>query len=135
MSQVDIANLPAEFEVFVGGCFGPTFTARLIDGKLMYESSPGVYSLISPVEINPGPEKWSRFWEKTDEIGVWGWASSYDNPAVDGTHWRVHIVYGDRAVTSEGSNAYPNEDETGNSKDFEQFLAVLRELLGGADFW
>lgn len=135
MNTTNTTNLPIEFEVFVGGCFAPTFTARLMDGKLIYESSPGAYSLSPSVENNPAPERWVQFRREVDRLGIWEWASYYENPAAEGTHWRVHIVFGDRAITSEGSNAYPNEDEMGVSEDFERFLAALRELLGGVEFW
>ncbi|HCG98611.1 MAG TPA: hypothetical protein DE036_02045 [Actinobacteria bacterium] len=124
-----------EFEICIGGCFGPTFTVRLKEGNLTYESSPGMYALAVIEEIAPDRDAWVVFWDELDAVGVWSWEALYDNPAAEGTHWFVHIAKGERFIKSEGENAYPGSDGLEPTEAFERFLAALRMLLGGVDFW
>lgn len=126
---------PDEFEICIGGCFGPTFTVRLKEGKLTYESSPGMYALAAIEEIALDGEAWVKFWDELDVVGVWGWDACYDNPAADGTHWFVYIAKGERSIKAEGENVYPGADGLESSENFERFLEALRRLLGGVDFW
>jgi len=132
----DTANgHPDEFEICVGGCFGPTFTVRLNKEILTYERSSGMYSLANIEEIMPDDMAWAKFWSELDAIGIWEWSSLYENPVEEGTHWFVHIVKGERSVTAEGENAYPGAEGLASRTNFERFLAALRELLGGVEFW
>lgn len=126
---------PVEFEICIGGCFGPTFTVRLKDGKLTYESSPGMYSLAAIEELVPCREAWAKFWAEMDAVGVWSWEACYDNPSAHGTHWFVHIAKGERFIKAEGENAYPGKHGLESTENFGRFLNALRELLGGVDFW
>ncbi|MHB8840379.1 MAG: hypothetical protein ACYC56_01095 [Candidatus Aquicultor sp.] len=133
------SKYPKEFEVAIGGCFGPSFVVRLMDGKLMYEKSPGLYTLAPAIEIQPTPEQWDRFWTEVERIGVWNWVPYYEQRSThgeDGDHWFVHLSLGDRSMLSEGDNCYPGQmDQSGSSQPFKQFLEALRELLGGAEIW
>jgi hypothetical protein len=108
---------------------------RLKNGKLTYESSPGMYALAEIEDIAPDREAWVKFWDELDAVGVWEWDSRYDNPAKDGTHWFVHIAKGERLIKAEGENAYPGADGLESSESFERLLGALRTLLGGVDFW
>ncbi len=137
--NLQTVNYPKEFEVAIGGCFGPSFVVRLIDGKLMYEKSPGLYSLFPSVEIHPTPEQWDKFWAQVENLGVWDWAPYYEQRSEngeDGDHWLVRLSVGNRSVASEGDNCYPaSTDQLGSSQPFKRLIEALRELLGGVEFW
>lgn len=138
MDDMNKTNFPIEFEVATGGCFGPSFTVRFVDGKLMYEKSGGLYSLAPATEINPTQEQWTRFWERMNELGIWNWSPHYEQCSIgheDGNHWFVNIAIDNRSVRSEGEDVFPGSSGTTPSKEFEQFLEALRELLGGVEFW
>lgn len=135
MATDGIGRRPDEFEICIGGCFGPTFTVRLKEGKLIYESSSGMYVLASMEEIAPDDKAWAEFWDELEAIGAWDWKSRYDNTDAEGTHWFVHIAKGGRSIISEGENAYPGADSLESSENFECFLEALRRLLGGVDLW
>lgn len=135
MGEYGTIHRPEEFEVCAGGCFGPTFTVRLKDGRLAYENSPGMYSLASMVEIEPDTNAWAQFWDELETIGVWYWKPLYEEGAEEGVHWFVHIVAGDRRVTSEGENAFPGEDRSGTTNEFERFMTALSRLLGNIKLW
>ncbi|HEY3375796.1 MAG TPA: hypothetical protein VGK02_12190 [Candidatus Aquicultor sp.] len=133
---VDKEIYPTQFDVAVGGCFGPTFTVRLDEDKLVYEKSSGAYSLGKAQSIRPTGEQWARFWDEIDVIGAWRWRPLYEKAGEEGAHWYVHISVNDHIVTSEGDGAFPGNDTgSGPSKEFERFLTALRELLGGVELW
>lgn len=135
MASLEADWRPDEFEICIGGCFGPTFTVRLKDGKLTYESSPGMYALAAIEEVAPGSKAWVKFWTELDAVGVWSWDACYDNSSAHGTHWFVHIAKGERCIKAEGENAYPGTNGLDSTDNFDRFLKALRELLGGVDFW
>lgn len=128
--------LPQQFDIAIGGCFGPSFTVRLVGDKISYEKSAGLYSLADSVEISPTAEQWARFWEQIDEIGVWQWSREYENPELEGAHWYIHMRSGERSVTSEGDTAFPGSCESAEpTEEFKRFLAALSELIGGREIW
>ena len=51
-----------------------------------------------------------------------------DLAVVDGVGWELQIAYRDRSTASRGSNAHPPK------RQFELFLAAVRELTGGKPF-
>jgi hypothetical protein len=88
-----------------------------------------------------------------DAVDVWRWQPSYANPdAVDGRHWGVEIVWGNKTAHSSGHSAYPggdarsddanasepdaspSESESEPDAVFPAYLRAVEELLGGARF-
>ena len=69
----------------------------------------------------PNPSQWNSFWQELDELGVWDWNLHYDLCCLDGTRWRVKIVYRDLELESSGENDYPD--------NFLEFWEALEELL------
>jgi hypothetical protein len=64
---------------------------------------------------------------------VWAWAASYE-PAdliLDGTQWSLVLRWGERAVATGGSNAFPGVGATASgSNTFRAFLRAVRKLTG-----
>lgn len=59
----------------------------------------------------PSPGKWRALRAELDRLAVWQWQDSYANVEVeDGTQWKLKVQYSDRAVTTQGYNAYPEID-------------------------
>ncbi|MCU0785358.1 MAG: hypothetical protein MUF81_15155, partial [Verrucomicrobia bacterium] len=80
-----------------------------------------------------GSEQWEEFWRTLDAVGVWSWASHYDNPGIcDGTQWSLKLSHAGRHLRSEGSNAFPGAPGPDYSRScaFAQFLVALRKLTG-----
>lgn len=84
--------------------------------------------------IIPTEEKWIKFWEKLDKIGVWDWAEHYspDYMYLDGTKWDLKIQLGDKKIVCNGSNAYPGKDgEVVEHKiTFRRLLLAINKLTG-----
>jgi hypothetical protein len=57
-----------------------------------------------------------------EELGLWDWNPSYQLCCLDGTQWKVKIVYSDLEVESSGENDYPD--------NFLEFWEALEDLLG-----
>lgn len=112
--------LPQEFQVEYGPFLYPeeSFTIHLRDDVLYYSPDS---SEDNQEEISPAEEEWNRFWQELDELGVWDWNLHYDLCCLDGTRWRVKIVYSDLEVESSGENDYPD--------NFLGFWEALEELL------
>lgn len=112
--------LPLEFLVEYGPFHYPEegFRVSIRDDVLIYspDGSPDNQEQISPTEAG-----WNRFWQEMDELGVWDWNLHYDLCCLDGTRWRIKIVYNELEINSSGENDYPDT--------FSGFWEALEELL------
>ena len=89
-----------------------------------------VLSGFVPTELD-----WERFWIDVRNIGVWYWKDRYENNNVlDGSFWSLDIRYGDKQLTSKGTNAYPQQGTNIPSEAFKQLLRAFGELMSDKDF-
>ena len=111
---------PRKFLVEYGPFHYPeeVFTIFLRDDLLFY-SPDGSKS--NEEEISPTEEEWNCFWQELDELGVWDWNPTYQLCCLEGTRWKLKIVYNDLKINSSGENDYPDT--------FLGFWAALEELL------
>jgi hypothetical protein len=72
-------------------------------------------------EFYPSEGDWVLFWSTLDRIGAWDRQGEYVNASVlDGEHWSLKIIYGDKEISSSGSNSYPG--------GFDEFRGSLNLL-------
>lgn len=84
---------------------------------------------VMPEEITVSDKQWLSFRKRLDQANVWKWKSQYiDSDIADGTVWGMEIDFGDKHISSVGSNKYPRKEE------FDAYLKAVSELLGGRDF-
>jgi hypothetical protein len=77
-------------------------------------------------------EQWISFWEKLEEIGLWGWEKDYDKCCLaDGYSWEIKISYGDESLDSNGLNHGPTR-VVGDGLVFclDELLEALEDLSG-----
>ena len=125
LASAERTNIPLQLSAFIGGFFGASYTIELKDGILHY--SVREHGKETNTTITPTAEQWISFRQALNELNIWNWQKHYkDRHVLDGTIWSVNIVYQGRKLVSDGSNQYP--------KQFEQYLAAVRKLLGGKQF-
>jgi hypothetical protein len=112
---------PQKFRVEYGPLHYPMegFTISLKDGVLVY-SPDGSKS--NEEELSPTEAEWNRFWQEMDELGVWEWNPTYQLCCLEGTHWKIKIIFNELELDSSGENNYPD--------NFLGFWEALEELLG-----
>ena len=117
---MDSQYRPQKFQVEYGPFHypGEGFKISLRDDVLFY-SSDG--SKRNEEDISPTEEEWCRFWQELNELGVWDWNPRYDLCCLEGTRWKLKIVYNDLMIDSSGENDYPD--------NFLEFWEALEELL------
>lgn len=102
--------------------------------KLLYRQY--ILSSKAEREIRPSEQQWQAFKLELDEIDVWKWDESYDNPLViDGTQWYLMIKWGGGFIETSGSNLYPAGDKKKSylTRDFRALLCAIERLLGGIE--
>jgi hypothetical protein len=87
------------------------------------------------VRVVPSAEAWRAFWSAADEAGVQRWHDQYmAEGIVDGEGWSITLASGGRAITSWGSNSYPDkngrEHELSPPAEFGAFKSALNVLAG-----
>lgn len=127
---------PEAFEFSIGGYTGTSHRVVWEGGDLRYERFGYGFE---PEELEsheafarPAPD-WVAFRAAVDRLDVWSWAESYEpeDLILDGTQWSLELHWGDRAVVSGGSNAYPGAGATvSGSNTFRAFLRAVRKLTG-----
>jgi hypothetical protein len=126
--------IPSRFTASIVGFLSSSYKIELQeDGKLIYWQNPEAFALLAPATeqetLEISEERWARFREALDGARVWTWDQEYIDPNVlDGTTWRLEVVYPDRALNSHGSKATPK------GKQFRKFLSAVEELIGGRQF-
>ena len=82
--------------------------------------------------VEPSMEQWISFWEKLEEIGLWGWEKEYDKCCLaDGYSWEIKISHGDQSLDSNGLNHGPTRvvgDDLVSCLD--ELLEALEDLSG-----
>lgn len=97
------------------------------DGAIYY--SDNTSGRLRRTRIRVPAERWVAFRKHLDAARVWSWRAQYiDLAVVDGVGWELQVAYRDRSTASRGSNAHPPK------RQFEQFLAAVRELTEGKPF-
>ncbi|WP_054848103.1 hypothetical protein [Methanoculleus chikugoensis] len=82
---------------------------------------------------SPGEEEWARFREIVDRLGVREWEPEYvsAHSCCDVTYWHLRMEMDGRStVVRGGANAYPGSDGPEVSKQFREFLAAVKRLIG-----
>ncbi len=127
---------PEAFAFFIGGYTGTSHRVVWEGGDLRYERLGYGFEpdALEPEEefARPAPD-WAAFRAALDRLDVWSWAASYEpeDLIVDGTQWSLELRWGERAVVTGGSNAYPGVGATvSGSNTFRAFLRAVRKLTG-----
>ena len=123
---------PAAFEFYIGGSVGPSLYVRLADGRLLYEwASAGGYSGVV-MEASPTEEGWARFRQAVDRLGVREWEPDYvsAHSCCDVTYWHLRMEMDGENAVVRGANAYPGSPGPEVSKQFREFLAAVKCLVG-----
>jgi|GEM_PF-1097674 len=134
LPQKRVNVVPSRLTASVGGFLTSSYKIDLQeDGNLVYWQNPTAFALLAPVTeqetLKISDERWARFRESLDDARVWTWDQEYIDPNVlDGTTWRLEVVYADRSINSHGSNATPK------GRQFRKFLSAVEELIGGREF-
>lgn len=130
-------DLPSTMTLYIGGWDGPSYSATLTNGVIVYKEGGGGPLIDEAPEqvISPRAEQWKQFRSELDTIGIWSWKTHYiDHGVLDGTQWRVEIAYSNRTINVEGSNAYPESSGPEMSPLFRRFLNAVSKLLNGQQF-
>ncbi len=123
---------PEVFEFYIGGSVGPSLYVRLVDGRLLHErASGGGYSGVV-MEASPAPEKWARFREAVDRLGVRGWEPEYVSAysCCDVTYWHLLLDMDGRRTAARGANGYPGSSGPKVSGQFREFCTAVERLIG-----
>lgn len=120
-------NYPEKLDITIGGFFDTYYHVKMKNDQLLYGSTRLGEPQMRPIPL-PDKSRWDAFWKFLEENEVWNWKKSYqcEETVLDGTQWRVKIVYGDKKLKCCGENAFP--------KHFKRFEKAVRKLLGGRDF-
>ena len=119
-------NIPAHFEFFSGGFFGPNHVVTLSEGRLDWRKEEPVGHTVEEGHIQPSAEAWQGFWREMDRLGFWDWDEYYSADILDGHQWSFEVQLGKRFKKTGGSNAYPMKSR---QNVFEQAFLALRVLL------
>lgn len=121
------AAIPITLAASIDEWKGASYQVRLArDGRIEHSD---ILSRGRPIRIRVPINRWVSFRRHLDAAKIWSWHREYIDLAVaDGKGWSLQITYADRRITSSGSNAYPPK------KQFDEFLAAVRELTGGKPF-
>jgi len=123
---------PAAFEFYIGGSVGPSLYVRLADGRLLYEwASAGGYSGVV-MEASPTEEEWAWFRQAVDRLGVREWEREYvsAHSCCDVTYWHLRMEMDGENTVVRGANAYPGSPGPEVSKQFREFRAAVKRLIG-----
>lgn len=120
-------NKPSTLDLRIGGYMGKSFSVTLKRGVLHHVTYGPGYVAGEERSIRPTGEQWASFREALDSLRVWSWRERYESSTMlDGTSWKVDVVWGDETIRSSGSNSFPNL--------FQVYLEAVGTLLGGLPF-
>ncbi len=135
------AGAPKVFRAAIGGHFGPSFDVEWVGGRLVYEAFGTGHEFGLPEElgavkrfVRPTRQRWQRFWDVLERVGVWGWEPEYSLPVMDGTAWTMEFEAEGRVLRSRGSNAYPGAEGPEPSREFRRVCRAVHRLVGGLPF-
>ena len=130
-------EIPQTFKVTLSEFGQPFYTVQLFTDGLHVKKRDGAKE--TTTLVRPDLKAWLKFVNRLNGLKLYRWASNYPDPGVDdGLQWKVRISFGERVITSEGSNSYPKDGDVGqpnkmelplkHSKVFQDFLSALEEL-------
>ena len=82
------------------------------------------------------PDRWERFWDEIDKIGVWKWKAKYARKNSAGISWELDLTHEGRGVKAHGRDAYPEcEGSEGEAHyppggQFDRFIQAIARLVG-----
>ncbi|MDB4893386.1 MAG: hypothetical protein JWL61_5241 [Gemmatimonadetes bacterium] len=137
-APLQLEGRPTILEFSIGGFGAPSRQLELRGDTVIARRRPFNWTSTSPtdsVRVIPSAEQWRAFWSAADAAGVQQWHVQYNAEGiVDGEGWSLSVASRDRAISSWGSNAYPDrngrEHETQRPAEFEAFLNALNVLAG-----
>lgn len=126
---------PEVMRIEAGAGLGDSWRVRLESGRLRYRYVGFDSGSVEDV-IKPGAQAWFRFWRALDRVRIWDWGPRYqpENVVTDGYGWDVQIARAGRMVIAAGYEAFPDRGDVRfgeESADWSDFLAAVRDLLGG----
>ncbi|MEZ6096044.1 MAG: hypothetical protein R3C03_17775 [Pirellulaceae bacterium] len=130
---------PEKLSFFIGGYMGVSHRVEWNGAALEYQLFERHYSTKEFDLFVPSPVFWVDFWNSIRRIGVTNWKPHYeDSTILDGTHWKLELVWSDISILSEGSNEYPDGfgnpiGSSGGSNAMDAFCRALGRLLGGKE--
>ena len=96
--------LPEIFEINYRDEFNGTKSIKLLNNALLVRNPNP--ELIDMTKISG--EKWIRFWENLEKIGLWDIKEEYVGCTLDGGFtWKIKILYKNREINSYGANMEP----------------------------
>lgn len=96
--------LPEIFEINYKDEFNGTKSIKLLNNALLVRNPNP--ELIDMTKISG--EKWIRFWENLEKIGLWDIKEEYVGCTLDGGFtWKIKILYKNREINSYGANMEP----------------------------
>ena len=96
--------LPEIFEISYKDEFNGTKSIKLLNNALLVRNQNP--ELIDMTKISG--EKWIRFWENLEKIGLWDIKEEYVGCTLDGGFtWKIKILYKNREINSYGANMEP----------------------------
>ena len=96
--------LPEIFEISYKDEFNGTKSIKLLNNTLLVRNPNP--ELIDMTKISG--EKWIRFWENLEKIGLWDIKEEYVGCTLDGGFtWKIKILYKNREINSYGANMEP----------------------------
>lgn len=108
-----------KFEFYIGGYFANHCEVALHDDELHFRVSD--YAIIGKVR-EPSHKisiKGDPDWENLLEyLSALNWLPEYDAPILDGIQWSIYFENENKHLTSNGSNAYPD--------DFDEMTSLLQ---------
>jgi hypothetical protein len=142
-APLQLEGRPTILEFSIGGFGAPSRQLELRGDTVIARRRPFDWTPGSPtdsVRVIPTAEQWRAFWIAADAAGVQQWHVQYDAAGiVDGEGWSLSVASRDRAISSWGSNAYPDrngrEHEGQRSAEFQAFLNALNVLAGVAGWF
>ena len=97
-------SLPEIFEISYKDEFNGTKSIKLLNNALLVRNPNP--ELIDMTKISG--EKWIRFWENLEKIGLWDIKEEYVGCTLDGGFtWKIKILYKNREINSYGANMEP----------------------------
>ena len=96
--------LPEIFEISYKDEFNGTKSIKLLNNAPLVRNPN--QELIDMTKISG--EKWIRFWENLEKIGLWDIKEEYVGCTLDGGFtWKIKILYKNREINSYGANMEP----------------------------
>ena len=126
-SPLPRAGAPRKLEFAIGGYGAPSRTITAEGDSVVFTWHDWGAMETDTIVAHPTDAQWRDFWAAARDAGVERWRRSYvAEGVVDGTGWGLVLLYDDREIVSQGSNAWP--DRFGREHELEmtpEFRAVV----------